>query len=195
MAVQSDAILRSPFADVLVEGVFTGPSGRRLTMPAFYDGDGSGGCVSIPVRSALALRTRTRPHNNDLTRWDLRRHGCGIPRLPAGDAGRGLGFPIRVGDAGLPPGDTVYDLFGMAQLRRRSEPSCGGARSRASTSSARVPVVASIRRRHIANGRAGAPGRGVAAKPRRASTSSTSTISGPSTARSNSSRISGSASS
>src|SRR5882757_5141313 len=56
----------SPFADVAVDGVFTSPSGNVLTMPAFYDGDGTWKLRFNPAESGKwSLALTSRPPNPD----------------------------------------------------------------------------------------------------------------------------------
>ena len=105
----------SPFADVLVEGVFTGPDGRQLVMPAFYYGDGTWRLRFNPkLVGRWQVELRSRPHNPEFalqasfeaTASDARGTLVAVP-------GEAWGYVYENGEPYLPFGDTVYDLFGM----------------------------------------------------------------------------------
>ena len=105
----------SPFADVLVEAVFTGPDGREAVMPAFYDGNATWRVRFNPGEAgAWRFLLRSRPHNAD---FDVSGEftvaaSTGRGFLKA-TPGRAWGFHYENGEPFLAIGDTVYDLFGM----------------------------------------------------------------------------------
>ena len=106
----------SPFIDVAVNVTFTSPSGRDLTIPAFYDGQNT-------------WRFRFSPHEQGTWRYrsvsnpsDPGLDEAGTFEATAG-AGRGFlrstpgqawGFCYESGEPALIWGDTTYNLFGMA---------------------------------------------------------------------------------
>lgn len=111
---------RSPFADVLVEADFTGPSGETRTVPGFFDGDGTWRVRFNPDEAgSWTFAVRSRPHDPELT-------GSGsfevTPRETRGflksTPGNAWGFAYESGEPVFLMGDTVYDTFGMAY--------CGG---------------------------------------------------------------------
>lgn len=106
----------SPFADVLVEATFTAPSGRRVTQPAFYDGNGVWKVRFNPGETGdWRYELRSRPHNSDLAGEgaflvadaEVR----GFLKATPGDA---WGFRFESGEPAFFLGDTIYDIFGMA---------------------------------------------------------------------------------
>lgn len=106
----------SPFADVLVEAIFTDPSGRRVTQPAFYDGNRVWKVRFNPgVTGDWRYELRSRPHDGDLvaegtfTVTDATARG--FLKATPGDA---WGFRYESGEAAFILGDTIYDIFGMA---------------------------------------------------------------------------------
>jgi hypothetical protein len=115
---QAEREYAAPYADVHLDAMFTAPSGRVVTMPAYYDGDAT-------------WRVRFNP--DETGRWQFRT----IARLP--DAGLeregtfevvphesrgfikatpgvGWGFSFENGDPIFIFGDTMYHLFGMAHV-------------------------------------------------------------------------------
>ena len=113
--VRSGSAYATPFADVAVEAVFTGPDGGSVTMPGFHDGDGTWKVrfnPGQPGRWTFAISSR--PANPDLaasgafevTPRDF--HGF-LRATP----GQGFGFSYENGDPVFLFGDTVYNLFGM----------------------------------------------------------------------------------
>lgn len=110
----------SPFSDVLVEGVFTSPSGKESIMPAFYDGDQTWRLRFNPGEAGRwTYRIRSRPQNKDFSETGsfeaTPNDSHGFLRAVPGEA---WGFAYENGEPFLAIGDTVYDLFGMAY--------CGG---------------------------------------------------------------------
>jgi hypothetical protein len=106
----------NPFMDVVVEGIFRGPSGNEFRIPGFYDGDGTWRVrFSPPESGQWAARVVSRPTDPDLDR-------DGTFDVVEGDAagflrsapGRGFGFENEAGEPVFILGDTVYDLFGYA---------------------------------------------------------------------------------
>ncbi len=105
----------SPFADVQVDGLFTSPSGKVLTMPAFYDGDGTWRLRFNPGEAGeWAFKLTSRPHNAD---FDVGGAFTATPNDAKGTLvatpGTGWGYSFQDGTPFLPIGDTVYDLIGM----------------------------------------------------------------------------------
>ncbi len=126
-----DGEFANPFVDVVADVAFVAPSGRRVMMPAYYDGTDTwqvrycpgevgswrASAVVTPVGIALpadsAFEVTQRPAHGTL----------------AATPGRAWGFHTTSGDPVLILGDTVYNLFGMAHcggdvdgfLRRRAE--------------------------------------------------------------------------
>jgi hypothetical protein len=78
LALQSTQSYPSPFADVTLDAVFTGPSGQPITVPGFYDGD-------------QIWRVRINP--NEAGQWRYRTHE---PWLCARHARPGLGLSLRI---------------------------------------------------------------------------------------------------
>lgn len=130
-AVRSTAERGNPFTDVTVTAAFHAPDGRRLTIPAFFDGDG-------------VWRVRFSPDAPGDWSWSVTAYPAD-PELTAGGTiavspgdSRGnvvvtpdhhWGLSFEDGSAALVFGDTVYNLFAMAHcgydvdsfLRRRAE--------------------------------------------------------------------------
>ena len=112
---QSARTYYSPFADVQLDGVFTAPSGKVVTMPAFYDGSGTWRLRFNPGEvGGWTYRLTSRPHNPDFdvagsfaaTANAARGTLCATPD-------QGWGYTFQDGTPFLAIGDTVYDLFGM----------------------------------------------------------------------------------
>jgi Domain of unknown function (DUF5060)/Protein of unknown function (DUF4038) len=106
----------SPFADVLVEAIFTSPSGHRLAQPAFYDGNGVWKVRFNPgVSGDWRYELRSRPHDSNLTAEGVftvtDAPARGFLKATPGDA---WGFRFESGEPAFILGDTVYDIFGMA---------------------------------------------------------------------------------
>jgi hypothetical protein len=105
----------SPFADVLVEGVFTAPDGRILTMPGFYDGEGTWKVRFNPDSAGeWRVELHSRPANPELVGHanfavEPNRSRGFLKVTP----GRHWGFAFENGEPFLAIGDTTYDLFGM----------------------------------------------------------------------------------
>jgi hypothetical protein len=110
----------SPFADVLVEGVFTSPGGREFVMPGFYDGDQTWRIRFNPGEAGeWRYSVRSRPGNSDFAESGRFTVEGGKPRgFLKSTPGEAWGFRFENGEPFLAIGDTVYDLFGMAY--------CGG---------------------------------------------------------------------
>jgi hypothetical protein len=129
-AFSSDAQYRSPFADVAVDAVFTGPSDETFRMPAFYDGDGIWRVRFNPGEvGRWSYRLMSVPANPD---FDRQGEFTVTPRDARGflkaTPGKGWGFAFESGEPVFMFGDTTYNLFGMAHcgidvasfLRRRA---------------------------------------------------------------------------
>lgn len=130
-ALRAKRTYAAPYADVHLDVLFTAPSGRVATIPAFYDGEGT-------------WRVRFNP--NEVGDWRFRT----VARLPdpgleaegaftvvpnesrgfvKATPGQGWGFAYENGDPILVFGDTAYHLFAMAYegldvgsfLERRAE--------------------------------------------------------------------------
>jgi hypothetical protein len=105
----------SPFADVEVTGLFTGPDGKTLSMPAFYDGDGTWKVRFNPRKvGRWTLRLTSRPHNPDFDQTATfeatpNEHRGSLVATP----GTAWGYTYENGEPFFAFGDTVYDLFGM----------------------------------------------------------------------------------
>ena len=105
----------SPFADVQVDGIFTSPSGKKVTMPTFYDGDGTWRMRFNPGEVGdWKFHVTSRPHN---PHFDVsgsfratENHARGTLRATPE---QGWGYSFEDGTPFLAIGDTVYDLFGM----------------------------------------------------------------------------------
>jgi hypothetical protein len=113
--LRSNAAYPSPFVDVLVEAVFTAPSGHARVMPAFHDGDGTWRIRFNPDEAGTwSVATRSRPHNADFvataTLTVTPRAGRGFLRATPGEA---WGFRFESGEPAFIFGDTTYDLFAM----------------------------------------------------------------------------------
>jgi len=119
-ALRSEYAYQSPFADVVLDATFTSPSGESFTIPGFYNGDGTWRVRFNPEEAGRwAYSTLSRPANPDLTTagsFEV------APREARGflqaTPGRAWGFHYESGEPAFLPGDTVYNLFGMAH--------CGG---------------------------------------------------------------------
>lgn len=106
----------NPFADVVVDAIFAGPSGQKLTAPAFYDGGDVWRVRFSPGEPGRwTFRTVCRPHDEDLCsagEFDVTPAATrGFLRATPGDA---WGFRYESGEPALIWGDTAYNLFGMA---------------------------------------------------------------------------------
>jgi hypothetical protein len=121
---------QSPFADVLVEAEFTSPSGARLTMPGFYDGNGTWKVRFNPGEAGgWRFKIYARPANPELAdAGQFTVEGNASPGFLKATPGDAWGFRFENGEPYLAIGDTVYDLFGMEY--------CGG------------DVAAFVKRRH-----------------------------------------------
>ena len=126
--VTTDRPYANPFADVAVEGTFIGPSGRELTILAFYDGEGTWRVRFNPGEVGhWRYRLSARPHDPDFSQagdFDVERseNPEAEPREVRGflraTPGKAWGFHYQSGEPFLALGDTTYNLFGMAH--------CGG---------------------------------------------------------------------
>ena len=147
---KSEFAYRSPFADVLVEALFTSPSGRRVKQPAFYDGSATWKVRFNPGETGeWHYELKSEPPNTDLTKEGTftvtENRSRGFLRATPGDA---WGFRYESGDPAFLLGDTVYDLFGMAYndgdvegfLRRRVEQGFNLFRTRVSVSRFHPPA-------------------------------------------------------
>jgi hypothetical protein len=130
-AFQAERAYPVPYADVHLDAVFTAPSGRQATVPAFYDG-GSTWRVRFNPDEEGRWRYRTVTRLPDP---GLEREGAFevVPNASPGfvtvTPGEGWGFAREGGEPVMVFGDTVYHLFGFAHcgidvepfLRRRTE--------------------------------------------------------------------------
>lgn len=118
--LHSDQPYDKPFADVIVEGSFTAPSGRSFTMPGFYDGDGDWKVRFNPGEEGVwAYRIAARPHDLALAaegRFTVT--ACPARGFLRSTPGHGWGLSEESGAPVFILGDTTYNLFGMAH--------CGG---------------------------------------------------------------------
>jgi hypothetical protein len=131
LALHSAQSYASPFADVTLDAIFTGPSGQTITIPGFYDGNQSWRVRFNPNEPGRwRYRTVSRPANADLdTSGEFEvtpQESRGFVRATPGQA---WGFAYESGEPAFFLGDTVYNLFGMAHcgypvdsfLQRRAE--------------------------------------------------------------------------
>ncbi len=107
---------REPFTDVTVDAVFTGPEGTRVSVPGFYDGDGTWRVRFNPgVAGEWQYAITSRPANAELHATGVvtvtEREARGFLRATPGEA---WGFAWEDGTPALIFGDTVYNLFGFA---------------------------------------------------------------------------------
>ena len=71
-ALYSDQGYENPFWDVMVDASFTSPTGKRYSMPGFYDGEGPDGPGTWRVRfnpgevGVWTYQTHARPSDPDL---------------------------------------------------------------------------------------------------------------------------------
>lgn len=121
----------APYADVHLDAVFTAPSGRVATVPAFYDGDATWRVRFNPdERGRWSYRTIARVPDAGLEREGsfevVANETRGFVKATPGEA---WGFTFESGEPIFIFGDTVYHLFGFAHcgidvepfLRRRAE--------------------------------------------------------------------------
>lgn len=106
----------NPFADVVVEGIFTTPSNRQYVVPGFYDGHDTWRVrFSPPEVGEWSCRIVSRPEDPQLAheeRFDvvpIDRRGY-LQSVP----GKAWGFVYESGEPVFILGDTTYNLFGMA---------------------------------------------------------------------------------
>ena len=95
-----------PFADVVVDAVFYGPSGRTFTVPAFYDGEATWRVRFSPnVAGQWRYRLLSRPEDPDLTvegAFEVAdRDARGYLRAMPGEA---WGFQYESGEPAFHPG-------------------------------------------------------------------------------------------
>ncbi|MCC5973085.1 MAG: DUF4038 domain-containing protein [Rubellimicrobium sp.] len=114
-SVRSGCAYSNPFADVEVDADFTAPSGKVLTMPAFFDGDGTWRVRFNPGEAGRwTARLRARPHDSDLSGdWSFTVAERSTPGFLTATPGRNWGFTYEDGTPVFLSGDTTYDLFGM----------------------------------------------------------------------------------
>jgi len=110
----------NPFVDVLADVVFRAPSGRRVTMPAFYDGEGTWRVRFCPREEGT---WHAAPVLAPVAQEPLAEASFLVtPGAPRGtlvaSPGRAWGFHTTSGEPVFVLGDTTYNLFGMAY--------CGG---------------------------------------------------------------------
>lgn len=106
----------NPFGDVVVEGIFESPTGQRVVMPAFYDGEGTWRVRFSPnAVGEWDFHLVSRPADPDLTAEGS--FGV-VPSLARGylraTPGQAWGFRYESGEPVMIMGDTTYNLFGMA---------------------------------------------------------------------------------
>lgn len=119
-SVVAEAEPPNPFVDVIVNAILTSPSGRRLVVPAFYDGERTWRARSSPNETGdWTLEWHSTPPLAGLERREAFRV---TPRETRGyllaTPGRAWGFAHESGEPLFILGDTTYNLFGMAH--------CGG---------------------------------------------------------------------
>jgi hypothetical protein len=117
---QSGTVYKEPFADVIVDAIFTAPSGQSVTVPAFYDGENTWRVRFNPGEAGRwRYRTLSRPTNRDLDNSGefevTERAADGFLKSTPGQA---FGFHYESGKPLFIVGDTTYNLFGIAH--------CGG---------------------------------------------------------------------
>ena len=68
-SLRSDRAYDNPFSDVVVDAAFAAPSGKVVTVPAFYDGEGTWRVRFNPDEvGQWTYRTVSRPGDRDLDR-------------------------------------------------------------------------------------------------------------------------------
>jgi hypothetical protein len=113
---QSGHHYKEPFADVIVDAIFTGPSGQSVTVPAFYDGENTWRVRFNPDEAGMwRYRTVSRPINAALDAQGAfqvtERETDGFLQSTPGQA---FGFHYESGKPLFIVGDTTYNLFGIA---------------------------------------------------------------------------------
>jgi hypothetical protein len=121
----------NPFGDVTLDVTFTSPSGRSLSLPGFYDGEGTWRVRFCPDEvGSWTYSTVACPADADLEHTGafevVEDKGRGFLKSTPG---RAWGFCYESGEPVFLLGDTVYNLFGMAHcggdvegfLRRRAK--------------------------------------------------------------------------
>jgi hypothetical protein len=106
----------NPFGDVVVEGVFEGPTGQRFVVPGFYDGGGMWRVRFSPnAVGEWGYHLYARPENPVL---EAEGSFTVVPSLARGflraTPGEAWGFRYESGEPAMILGDTTYNLFGMA---------------------------------------------------------------------------------
>jgi hypothetical protein len=114
--LRSSQVYPNPFADVHVQAVFQSPSGEHLSIPGFYDGDGTWRVRFCPNEPGeWRYQITTAPLDAEINQQ-------GVFQV-IGESGRGFlratpekywGFEYDNGDPAFLLGDTVYNLFGGA---------------------------------------------------------------------------------
>ena len=119
-SLRSDRAYDNPFSDVMVDAAFTAPSGRVVTVPAFYDGEGTWRVRFNPDEvGQWTYRTTSRPANRQLDQeGTFEVSGAEARGFLRATPGEAWGFCYESGEPAFLLGDTTYNLFGMAH--------CGG---------------------------------------------------------------------
>lgn len=117
-AFQAERDYDASYADVHLDAVFTAPSGRTATMPAFYDGDATWRVRFNPGETGRwTYRTIARLPDVGLEHegtFDVIPHRArGFVKATPGLA---WGVSFENGEPIFVFGDTTYDLFGMAHV-------------------------------------------------------------------------------
>lgn len=129
--LHSGRAYKEPFADVAVDVAFTAPSGRVVTMPAFYDGAGTWRVRFSPGEvGAWRYTVTARPGDPELdgAGGAFNVAGAETPGFIKATPDVGWGFTTEAGEPVFLMGDTTYNLFGAAHcgldvegfLRRRA---------------------------------------------------------------------------
>lgn len=128
---ETETVYDEPFVDLVLDAVFTAPSGRTLPMPGFYDGEGTWRVRFSPDEvGRWQYRVTTRPSDPALEmEGAFTVTEADTPGFLRSTQGRAWGFETEVGEPVFLMGDTVYNLFGAAHcgmdvtsfLTRRAE--------------------------------------------------------------------------
>lgn len=114
--LRSSTPYTNPFIDVTVDAEFVSPSGKTLSIPGFYDGEGTWRVRFNPGEAGpWRYRVVSRPKDPEL----LEEGGFevapnDVPGFLRATPGEAWGFASESGEPVFLLGDTTYNLFGMA---------------------------------------------------------------------------------
>ena len=114
--LQSHYPYKNAFGDVVVDGIFTTPTGKVVTIPGFYDGKHTWRIRFNPDEvGRWQFRTSARPHDAELIQeGEFEVQASEERGFLKATPGQGWGFHYESGEPVFIFGDTVYELFGMA---------------------------------------------------------------------------------